>query len=310
MNKIEMKNKARESIINQIIDRLEVGDIIWQKRWSTLKPYNETTKSDYKGINRFILSIQNMLFGYDDPRWMTYKQVIDSGYQIKSGSKSTKIEVYKLIDKETKKEVTSELLEKKKEELSKEEFKEYLENCIYQMNKNYNVFNGTQIEGLKKYEIPKMSKEELEKRNERIEKIILKSEAEVLYDGGNLSYYDFAKDKIHIPLKDRFNTMEDYYATTLYEIGHSTGHESRLNRKIKNDFGDYEYAFEELVAEITSVFTSQDLGLHISDKLLDNHTVYIKEWYNRIMDNPNSFFEAIKEAEKASNYILSYESKR
>lgn len=72
--------------------------------------------------------------------------------------------------------------------------------------------------------------------------------------------------------------MPEYYSTALHEIGHSTGHEKRLNRSLSADHGSPEYAEEEMRAEIASMFLEQDMGVEVKDKHIENNSAYIAAW--------------------------------
>ncbi len=80
------------------------------------------------------------------------------------------------------------------------------------------------------------------------------------------------------PVIEQFNTMQDYYATALHEIAHSTGHSSRLNRDMSGDFGSEKYAVEELRAELSSMFLQMENGIQLEGKHIENHSAYLANW--------------------------------
>ena len=121
---------------------------------------------------------------------------------------------------------------------------------------------------------------------------------------GNEAYYSPKEDKIVLPEIGRFRTAEDYYATRLHETAHSTGASSRLNRDLSGIFGSESYAKEELRAEIASSLLFADLKLPTSAQTLDNHKAYIQSWIADLEKDPLILFQAIKDAEKISDYIL------
>lgn len=53
----------------------------------------------------------------------------------------------------------------------------------------------------------------------------------------------------------------NWHRTALHELGHASGHSSRLNRDLSGSFGSRKYAFEELVAEINAAFCCAALGI-------------------------------------------------
>jgi len=53
----------------------------------------------------------------------------------------------------------------------------------------------------------------------------------------NRAFYRPATDSIHLPDKNQFQSADKYYATALHELGHWSGHKSRLNRDLIHPFG-------------------------------------------------------------------------
>jgi antirestriction protein ArdC len=97
--------------------------------------------------------------------------------------------------------------------------------------------------------------------------------------------------------------MNEYYSTFFHEIIHSTGHEKRLNRSLKNGFGSESYAKEELIAELGSVFLNNHYGIETSNTF-DNSTAYIQSWLKALKDDKKLIVTASTQAEKAANYVL------
>ena len=92
-------------------------------------------------------------------------------------------------------------------------------------------------------------------------------------------------------------------STALHELAHSTGHVSRLNRNINNEFGSVEYAYEELIAELSSCFMSVDLHTDQLPEHVENHKAYVQSWLQMLKEDPEILFKAIKEAQATSNYM-------
>ena len=122
-----------------------------------------------------------------------------------------------------------------------------------------------------------------------------------------MAYYSSTKDEIHLPEKQDFVNMPEFYSTALHEIGHSTGHEKRLNRNLSGAFGSAEYAEEELRAEIASMFLEQDLGVAASEKHIENNSAYIGSWKSKIKEDPNVLFKAIADAERMTKFVMEKE---
>lgn len=113
-------------------------------------------------------------------------------------------------------------------------------------------------------------------------------------------------DDIHLPLPEFFESDNEYNATVFHELGHATGHESRLNREQRGNFGSPDYAKEELVAEITSAFMAETTGISIEDMNMDNHKAYVNSWIESIKDDPEVLMKAISQANDAADYMQQF----
>ena len=122
---------------------------------------------------------------------------------------------------------------------------------------------------------------------------------------GDRAYYSPTTDAICIPPKESFISESELYGTTLHEFAHSTGSEKRLNRQLKSYYADSEsYAIEELRAEIASVFMTVELGIKMSDSVVENHQAYVQSWLSQIKQDHNVLFTAIKDADKIADYLM------
>lgn len=298
--KIEAK---RQKMVDTLITYIENNPTEWIAGWygKSKSPINAKTEKAYKGLNAFYLMVLSVMRGYSDPRWLTFNQAKELGANVKLGEKSSEIFYWSFYDKKTKKPFD----ERTVEDMTYEERREYLKENVRPVIKFYQVFNAEQCDNMPEYSIEafSMNEEERERQNAIIEEIIANSEAPVNYDGGNSAYYSLQDDSIHLPEINVFKTMQDYYATALHEISHSTGHEKRLNRNMFNAFGSEEYAKEELRAELASVFMQVDYGINIEGKHFENHGAYLASWLKEVKDNHKEFFAAASDAEKIAKYI-------
>lgn len=252
-------NKAQDELVKKIVDSLEQEDLIWRKGWQSFhgnRPFNIKSKHNYSGMNLLILTFESLNKNYNDPRWMTYQQAKELGYNVKKGSKATTLSYFSLYDYEQKKIIsTIEYLQL--DEIEKQK--------IRPINKCFSVFNAEQIEGIEAFEI---KENDIILTNNIATSFIdtLKNELEieVKHTGDSASYFP-ALDKILMPNINSFDNEDLYYATLLHEFSHATGHESRLNRELlsNNAKNNTEYAKEELIAEISSAFLSIDLEMDI-----------------------------------------------
>ncbi len=245
-----------------------------------------------------------MARGFKDPRWVTFNQAKDLKASVKKGEKSVPVLFFDYYDKVTKKSFDARTVK----DMTEEEKKAYIKENVYAVLKYSSVFNAEQCHNFPERAVDefKMSAEERENQNEAIETIIANSAAPVLYDGGNKAYYSPGTDKIHIPAIDDFDTMQDYYATALHEIAHSTGHHTRLNRDMSGGFGSENYAKEELRAELACVFMQLEQGIKLEGKHIENHAAYLSSWLDAAKKDSSVFFKAASDAQKIADYVADH----
>ena len=293
-------NKLREEMAQAFIDALKEDRIPWERGWQSQdRPRNAVSDYSYKGINNLWLSYIAGEKGYQDPRWCTFNQAQSQGWKVRKGEKGSRVEFWSLYDTENKRKVTQEEVKKIQEQLSAAEFQER----IKPVSSVYTVFNAEQIDGvpeLDKVKIPFSAEELISQRD-----VLLKNMNVDFHEGGDRAFYRPADDSITLPLAESFQDAYAYMSTFLHEAGHATGHESRLDRPVRNTFGSPEYAKEELRAEIASAFTGQALGIDaMSREHLDNHKAYIQSWIKTLENNPGELYSAIRDAEKISDYLI------
>lgn len=292
-------NRMREEMINSFIDCLKKDTIPWHRGWSSERPFNAVTNTEYHGANALWLTYNQQAQLYKDPRWCTFKQAQSKGWKIKQGSKGTKIEFWSLYDTEEKRKLTRTEAKQLTDELTAEEFT----NRVKPVSNTYTVFNGEQIEGIPLYEIRKNVlhlDEFLSGRNKLIENMKVGFK-----EGGNEAFYSMAEDMIVLPKINQFDNEFEYITTFFHEAGHATGHVSRFNREMSSARGTDIYAREELRAEIASAFAAQTFGIdYTQNKYMENHEAYIQDYINVLENKPNELFAAIKDAEKISDYLI------
>lgn len=297
----EVVENKRQEMLNSLLECMENDPGAWQKGWFSFShiPENGATGKKYKGLNVLFLYGAAKKKGFEDPRWVTFNQAHDLGATIKAGEKACSVFFYREYDKATKRDFDPKTIA----DLPEDEQLAYREENVRNVLKYSAVFNAEQCENFPKLERKEMSPEEQEKRDRRCETIINHSTAPIYTDGGDSAYYNPATDSIHLPRFNSFKTLQDFYATALHEIAHSTGHESRLNRDLSGSFGSQKYALEELRAELSSVFMQVDLGIDLSGAEVKNHAAYLRSWLTSIQDDPQAFYKAATDADKICKYI-------
>ena len=281
----------RKALVNEIVKDMQEGKVfMWDKGFTAMRAINAHTNSPYRGGNIIRLALSARMNGFTDRRWMTFKQAQEKGYKIKKGSKGTAIEFF-----DVKQLVPEQYSAKDKDG---EEVKLEPRNIAFV--KTYIVFNGDQIEGLPPDE--EINKNRDTQMSADMEMLLEKSEAQIFYDQINSNFYSPVLDEIHIVPRERFDDNSHFYGTAAHEIVHSTGHESRLNRVLQTENKE-NYAREELVAELATMFMAQDYGFSVDEKHKENHKAYIHSWSRALQENPDELFRAARLADKAVEYI-------
>ena len=301
----------RKQLVDAVLKNLEKQNGLWQRGWVYIgTPVSAITGKKYHGINNFFLTIAAMSNGYSDNRWATFNQIKDKGWEFKTDAEGNSlgkgagvaIEFFELRDRETRQPFDRRVLDG----MSADEREEYMKENVFPLRKYYRVFNGDVIQG-----IPERAKHEIDtsgysERAEKILKLWSETESPIFY-GGDEAYYQIRTDSIHIPQREQFKDLQEFYGTALHEVGHSTGHESRLNRDMGDGFGTPSYAEEELRAEIASMFIAQDLGIEMEESHIQNNTAYIEDWKKKITENPNVLFTAIADADRITKFVMAKE---
>lgn len=289
----EPKIPYHEVVAAELIKQIEAGTSPWQKPWSADGaliglPMNPVTENRYRGINTVHLIAQ----GYADPRWMTYKQAQSIGAQVKKGEKGTSIQFWQFEDERAKTDESGQPIRNNDGQVLTERVRLERARVFYAT-----VFNAEQIDGLP----PLITKERSWNPIVRAESILAASGAQIEHKASDRAYYNLNTDAIHLPLQSQFETPGAYYATALHELGHWTGHDTRLGRDLKHPFGSEGYAREELRAEIASMLLTAELGIPHDPS---QHASYVGSWVKVLQKDPLEIFRAAADAEKIHSFVM------
>jgi antirestriction protein ArdC len=285
-----------ETITNRIIAELEKGSIPWRKDWGSASssgaPINKLTQKRYRGINFVSL----LCSGYGSNEWLTYKQALELGGQVRRGEQGTPIVFWSTWQKA--KDSTTGDDSDSSDESSDKGPRGFL--------KQYHVFNLAQIDGLTA-ELPfdRPVFDAIESA-EAIASAYLANNGPSLSHGGGRAYYAPRLDAVQMPDRSDFHSAHGYYSTLFHEFSHSTGHASRLDRKGITEaitFGSEKYAAEELLAEFGASFLCAEAGIS-NDRLIENQAAYVANWLNVLKGDSRLAIYAAQRAQKASDYIL------
>jgi antirestriction protein ArdC len=266
-------------VTNTIIAELEKGAAPWVQPWHSKgirTPHNAITKRPYSGINALLLWIEAMNKGYEHGAWLTYKQAKEAGGHVRKGEKSTLVVLVKPFEV---------AVEKDGEETTETRL----------LMRGYRVFNVSQCDGLPD-RLTTVEKRETVADPE-FDSWVRRTGAKL--KTGDKACYTPALDAITMPPRSDFKSSAHYSATILHELGHWTGHESRLNRDLNNRFGDQGYAAEELIAELTSAFLCADMGINGDLR----HAGYVESWLKLLRNNKRAIFTAASQAQKAADFL-------
>ena len=284
---------------------LERGVAPWQKPWepgaSSLGiPFNPNSERAYRGGNAIHLMATGLQRGYEDPRWMTYKQASDNGWQVRRGEKGTQIEYWEVRQAADKTQPS--LPNGGGEDTANGSNADTEKSRL--IHRVYTVFNAQQIERIPPHTPKQQTTFEAVQAGEQI---LQNSGASIAHDQADRAFYSRSQDSIHLPPKDAFKDASAYYGTALHELAHWTGHPSRLDRPTLTEsyrFGDANYAKEELRAELASVFLAAQRGIPHDP---EQHAAYVDSWIGALKRDKNEIFRAAHDASKATDFILALE---
>ena len=305
MGRPRSKEEYRKELAESFIRVLSDKGLSWKKGWRLgggSAPQNGITRARYRGTNAFYLSLVAMAKGYQDPRWVTMRQIADKEgiyhpkerWHLKEGSKASYVEYWYPFDTKTKKAVRwSDYREAVNSGRDPGEFR---------LSARYTaVFNADNIEGIPEI-VPPAENRDI-KVNDVVNNLAFNMGVPIYFDGGDQAYYSPSKDSIHLPAIQSFESDYAYCSTALHELAHATGSPGRLDRKQSSFFGSSDYAYEELVAEISSCFMGISIGMEQTEKHVENHKAYVQSWIAAIREKPEALVRAIRDAQSAASYM-------
>lgn len=276
----------RAETTNRIIAAIESGTPPWRQGWTGGGlAYNAQTQKEYQGANQLLLGIA----GHSDPRWLTWRQAKKIGLHVRKGERSTKIiRMVEVERRNTDAQKDAEVVGEEKDTLL--------------IMRYYDVFNGSQIDGLEPLTARSDSGKSLAAAEAMVEG--MKQTGLKLMHGFNGASYSVQEDLIRMPEPGRFFEDESYWSVLLHECTHATGSHKRLQRLIPTArFGSQEYAKEELRAEVGAAMLCAELGIGQAKEHLDNHAAYIASWLEVLKQDKNEIFRAAADAQRACDYI-------
>jgi antirestriction protein ArdC len=282
-----------QEVTDRIVGELEQARVPWVQPWDGARtglglPKNATTGRRYSGVNILILWGAVIDRGFARQEWLTFRQALDLGGNVRKGERGTTVCYADRFIPQSERERAA-------RDGDDPEGVPFL--------KRFTVFNVEQCDGLPERVVG--GAEPLPERQ-------VEPQAEALIDAtgahvvvhGDRAFYSPSLDFIQVPPQPAFFQQIDYYRTCFHELGHWTGHPSRLNRDHSGRYGSHPYAREELVAEMASAFICADLSIVPTVR----HADYLASWLEVLREDNRAIFRAASQASKAADFILAFQS--
>jgi antirestriction protein ArdC len=243
-----MKRDLYGEVTARIIAELEAGAAPWVKPWSATPgantPCNAVSNRPYSGCNVVLLWMAQAA-GYRTPRFLTFKQALEVGGNVRKGEHGIKVYFVKQLhvhDSGADDEAATRLVP---------------------MMREYTVFNVDQCENLPdSITAGKPMRVRNPEARDELADAFLQSTGADIREGHGEAYYVPSRDFISMPAFSGFRGADHFYNVAFHELTHWTAHKSRLDRDLKNRFGSRHYAAEELIAELGAAFLSAEFGFN------------------------------------------------
>ncbi|CAO1650836.1 ArdC family protein [Parasphingorhabdus sp. NYA22] len=284
-----------DEVTAQIIAQLEEGIFPWVKPWNsgnavTGLPRNAISGRHYSGINILILWGAVIDGGYPSQDWLTFRQALAAGGCVRKGEKGRTIFYADRFTPD----------DDRKEQGNGDAGNSDAPRSIPFL-KRFTVFNAAQCDGLPERLTAEPAPLPQRELHDQAEALIAATAAD-FRTGGTKAFYNVGGDFVQVPPQPAFTHQIDYYRTALHELGHWTGHKTRLGRDQSGNFGTALYAREELCAELTSAFLCAALGIVPTVR----HADYLGSWLAVLRQDNRAIFKAASQASKAADYLLAF----
>lgn len=295
------KRSILEGLASSVREMVEKGDRPpWQKPWvpspvSAMPLHNPVTNRPYLGsLNTFTLFVESAIRGYEDPRWLGYRQARAEGWQVRKGENASHL--YVPVQIKTK-GADGEPVMERDPETGEEKPR------LFQAFKSVPVFNAEQIDGIPPL-VPDRTVEAGLPRSRELDAIAEALGVKIVTTADR-AFYNSQFDRIGLPARSAFTDQGGYESTKAHELAHATGHQTRLDRPLGNHFGTPAYAFEELVAEAAAYTLCRSLGLPYTgdnpDMDREQSATYLAGWSKQLDDD--ALTKALDKAVTAAGYL-------
>lgn len=280
-------------ITDKIITELEAGRVPWVQPWGTSAakaplglPKNASTDRQYSGINVLLLWGAVIEHSFSGQSWLTFRQALSMGGNVRKGERGTTVVYADRFVPEDEKRRARETGEDAQ---------------AIPFLKRFTVFNTDQCENLPEDVAPAAPPVPTGLIEPCVEALIAATGIDFRI-GGNRAFYVPAHDYVQVPPPQAYFESINWHRTALHEMGHATGHASRLGRDFSGSFGSKKYAFEELIAEINAAFCCASLGIAPTVR----HADYIASWLEVLREDNRAIVRAASQAGKAADWLLAF----
>jgi antirestriction protein ArdC len=280
-----------DEVTNRIIAELEAGRFPWVQPWGTVGagpglPRNAGSNRPYSGINILVLWGAVIEHAYPAQGWLTFRQALALGGCVRKGERGTTVSYADRFTPEQEKQRAA---------------REGGEPGQVPFLKRFTVFNVAQCDGLPE-RLTDVAPPSPEREAVPVAEALIAATGADFRIGGNRAFYAPAEDFVRVPPQPAFRDQINYYRTAFHELGHWTGHRSRLARDQSTGFGTASYAREELVAELATSFVCASLGIVPTVR----HADYLAGWLTVLRQDNRAIFRAASQASKAADFLLAF----
>jgi antirestriction protein ArdC len=282
-----------DQITAKVIAELQAGRVPWAQPWGTSAanagvavPTNVSTGRRYSGINVLILWGAVIENGFSNHCFLTFRQALGLGGAVRKGERGVTVVYADRYTPEDGKRDAAGTGEKPR---------------TIPFLKRFTVFNVEQCDGLPAELTAGSSSIETDLVEPKVEALIRSTGIDFRI-GGDRAFYAPAEDYVRVPPPQVYFEPINWHRTALHELGHATGHASRLKRDLSGAFGTKKYAFEELVAEMSAAFSCATLSVVPTVR----HADYLGAWLEVLREDNRAIVRAASAASKAADYLLGF----
>ena len=300
------RQRVEDAVADRILELLDQGQPPpWEKDWRDSAnglPLNAVSMKPYRGVNRWMTLLTHIATGYQDPRWLTYRQAETLGGHVRKGETSTEIVFWKRVAFRDRDDEGRNGLAKDDQPPEEEE-----KIRTYPMLRSYRVFNVEQTEDCQIEPLAQIDAQDhdpVEQAEAIIAGMPSPPEFQTYQNANHAPHYDPKADMIRVPDMGRYRSTEGYYNTVFHELVHATGHPKRLNRfDLDANAGDlHAYGREELTAGMGAAMLAAHAGTLA--EAIERDASYILHWRDAIKADKPMIVRSATLAQRAVDLIL------